>query len=101
MKLIPLRNLQAGLLGTVSSQTLLDKDWKLCWNAITSNKFADFLAKMALWGDINVLFSSFNLGSLPKELSDIYVADLSECCHVYSLFWSFLCLINLPKTRSN
>lgn len=59
---------------------LAEKEWKLCWNARTSNKFADYVAKMALRGNSNVMFFSFNLGNLPKELSDIYVADLLDCC---------------------
>lgn len=42
-------------------KTLFDKGWNLCWNERSTNFFADFVAKKALNGDKNVMFSYFNL----------------------------------------
>lgn len=50
--------------------------WGISWNAKSSNKFADFIATKALAIDCNVLYCSFNLGNLSKDLSDIYVSYL-------------------------
>lgn len=63
-----------------AQSTLLERGWVLCWNARTSSKFVDCLAEMALVGNCNILYSSFNLGSIPKVLCDIYVTDLVNYC---------------------
>lgn len=47
--------------------TFVEKEWKLSWNGKISNRFTDFVEKLALKGNCNVVFFSFNLNSLLKE----------------------------------
>lgn len=50
--------------------------WGISWNAKSSNMFADFIARKALVNNCNSMYCSSNIGSLLKDLSDIYVSDL-------------------------
>lgn len=59
--------------------TLAEKGWSICWNDRNANKFADYMAKLALKRNCNDMYFSFNSESLPKVLSDIYVVDLVDC----------------------
>lgn len=61
---------------------LRSKGYDLTWNARSLNMFADLLAKKAIACNCNLLFSSFNLDCLFKDLYDVYTSDFMGKNHV-------------------
>lgn len=52
------------------------ENWKLEWNARTSNILVDGLEKMTFVSNCNFLFFDFDLAMMPAKLKDLLLADL-------------------------
>lgn len=72
---------------------LVCNGWDLFWHGRGSNTFTDCLAKLALAGNYNYMFSSYNLNSLPKVLSDTYIC----ICENYIIHYLLIMSISLTK----
>lgn len=57
-------------------QILKKNFWSLSWNAKSSNRFADALAKRVLNSNCNLSFCSSDLDILPSDLSTVLVTDM-------------------------
>lgn len=57
---------------------LKDKGWKLEWNARSSNRFVDALAKLTLSVGCNFFFNPENLFCIHANLTSILVADMAD-----------------------
>lgn len=69
-------------------EALFRKNWKLEWNARSSNLLTNCLAKMTVVSNCN-LFFDFNLAKLPGQLKDILIADIVAIQVVHHLFLKF------------
>lgn len=65
-----------------SKALFLLKGWELSWEARTTSQFADYIAKKVIASNCNVLFSSFNLDCVLKDLKNIYAPNLMESIKV-------------------
>lgn len=51
--------------------------WRIMWNARTSNRMADSLAKKSMASNCCFSFSSLNIGNIPADLEDALISDMA------------------------